>query len=78
MPLNLHFRLIPLASAPTVFRLQLLSSLRTFPFRAVQREREAAFRQFLREEDLDSISRPPVVHAYVPTYPSSELEGWTL
>eukprot|EP00961_Rhodomonas_salina_P171272 2309168-Rhodomonas_salina.1 len=48
MPFHLHFLLIPLASDPTVFRLQLLSSLQTFPFRAAQREREAAFRQFLR------------------------------
>eukprot|EP00961_Rhodomonas_salina_P261131 3529144-Rhodomonas_salina.1 len=60
MQLNLHFRLIPLASDPTVFQLQLLSFLQTFPFRAAQREREAVFSQFLCEEDLDSISRPPV------------------
>eukprot|EP00961_Rhodomonas_salina_P302981 3941048-Rhodomonas_salina.2 len=72
-----HFQLIPSAAGPPIYRLLLLSSFRTHPFRTIQREREQAFLDFIRQEEAGSILRSQTSTAYVPVYDSNELESWT-
>eukprot|EP00961_Rhodomonas_salina_P159319 2145546-Rhodomonas_salina.1 len=70
MQRTLRFQLIPSTAGSSIYRLLLLSSLRTHPLRAIQREREQAFLDFIRQEEAGRILRSQTSTAYVPVYDS--------
>lgn len=74
---KLYFQLIPLASNPTVFWLQLPSSLLMHLHQVEQRTRDHEMIQHICRARAEQILNSPALEAFVPAYNPHELESWT-